>query len=376
MKNSARKPAGVIGAVVIALALVASACGGGGGSEVEEAITEIRETDAGDIEPPERVDPKDFAQPGLIVQTNSRTWENLADAPPGRGAVILFVQPGGPSDRKGIARGDLITEVDGKRVTNAEYALTLLRSNKGETRKVKLKGRGDRERELEIKGDIPKARALDFLNGMISNNPNDPVLRYLRALSGGPGRTVKNAMDDITIALREAPNFVDAMSLQGNLIFNTRLAEKDKKKQAAIIGRALASWANALDINPRHAETLALQSAGQAALGKPDIAKSDATKAVKIDGTFAAANHALARAELALNKPQNAAGPARAAVEANPYTNLNYYRTLAEVFKELKRKEDCSKTLLSVVPHLEGAKVRALTTEAKQLEKEAKEDCG
>jgi tetratricopeptide (TPR) repeat protein len=275
----------------------------------------------------------------------------------------------------GIARGDMIIEVDGRKVTNAEYALTLLRSNKGEKRKVKLVRRGsDKERELEITGEIPSERARPFLDGMIANNPRDEVLRYLRALT--PGGSTKETLTDLTVALNKQPDFVEALSLKGNVIFNGRLGTKDKKKQVAFIGQALAAWANALDINPRHAETLVFQSAGQAALGKFDQAKSDATKALNVDGTFAAANHALAKAEIALDKPQNAAGPARAAVEANPYTNLNYYRTLAQVFKELKRKDDCSKTLLSIVPHLEGSKVKALATEAKQLEKEAKEDCG
>ena len=369
MKSNARKIVGPL----LALAIIASACFGGGNEPLEE-ITSIRESEAKDIEPPETVDPKDFAQPGLIVQTNSPTWQDLVKAPSGRGAVVLFVQPGGPSDRKRIARGDMIVEVDGKKVTNAEHALTLLRANKGETRKVKLIRRGgDQERELEITGDIPTQRARPFLDGMLANNPNDPVLRYLRALSGA---SVKEANEDLTTAIRREPEFVEALSLQGNLLFNARTKTKDKKKQVAIIGQALAAWANALDINPRHAETLVFQSAGQAALGRLDQAKADATKALNVDGTFASANHALAKAELALKKPQNAAGPARAAVEANPFTNLTYYRTLATVFKELKRKDDCSKTLLAVVPHLKGAKVKALDTEAKQLEKEAKEECG
>lgn len=371
MKINARKLLGP----VLALALAASACGGGGGDDVKDRIAGIRESDANDVEPPERVDPKDFGQPGLILQTNSDTWQDLVKAPRGAGAVILFVQPGGPSDRKGVARGDLIVAVDDTRVTNGEHALTLLRSNKGENRKVTLRSRGSgKERELEIKGDIPRQRARPFLDGMISSSPNDPVLRYLRALSSGG--TVAKAIADLKVALEEEPDFVDALSLQGNIIFNQRLSTKDKKKQTTFIGQALASWATALDHNPRHAETLALQSAGQAALGKFDQAKSDAAKAVKVDGTFASANHALAKAELASKKPQDAAGPARAAVELNPYTNLNYYRTLAAVFKGLKRKDDCSKTLLSVVPHLEGAKVKALKTEAEQLEKEAKENCG
>jgi tetratricopeptide (TPR) repeat protein len=370
MKINARKPLGLL----VALALLAPACFGGGPNDVAEEIAGIRDSEANDVKPPERVDPKDFGQPGLILQTNSQTWEDIARAPARGGAVILFVQPGGPADRKGLARGDVIAEVDGTRVRNGEYALTLLRGNKGEKRTIKVVGRNGNEREVEIRGDIPKQRARPFLNGLISQSPRDPVLRYLRALSSGG--TVAQAASDLKVAIEEEPDFVEALTLQGNIAFNQRLGTKDKKKQTAFIGSALASWAAALDINPRSAETLALQSSGNAALGKLEQAKSDAEKSVKIDGTFASANHALAKALLAAKKPADAAGPARAAVELNPYTNLNYYRTLAEVFKGLKRKDDCSKTLLSIVPHLEGAKVKALKTEAEQLEKEAKENCG
>jgi hypothetical protein len=371
MSRNARKLLGPL----LALAVIASACGGGGGKgDVGKEILKIRETDAGDIDPPEAVAADAFAQPGLLVATNSSTWRDLVKSPAGKGAVILFVQPGGPSDRKGIARGDTIIEVDGERVANGEYALTLLRSKKGETRNVKIKGRNDNERDVKIQGEIPKTRARPFLDGMITGSPNDPVLRYLRALTSGG--SVREAAKDLQDALTKEPRFVDALSLQGNLIFNQRLGTKDRKKQVGIIGEALASWANALDIDPDHAETLALQSAAHAALGRFDQAKTDALRALDVDDSFAAANHALAKAELALKKPQNAAGPARAAVAANPYTNLNYYRTLAAVFKSLKRKADCSATLRSIVPHLKGAKVPALTKEAAQLEKESRENCG
>lgn len=357
----------------VALSVLAAACGGGGGSEVADRFTDIANREAKDVEPPERVDPKDFAQPGLLVQTNSKSMQDLADAPDGRGAVVLFVQPGGPSDRKGIARGDMIVAVEGQRVTNAEFALTALRTAAGETRKITFKTRGGNEREIEIKGEVPTQRAKPFLDGMIKASPSDPVLRYLRALVAGGSD--KENLADLKAALRQAPNFVEALSLQGNYVFNARNATKDAKKKVAIIGEALASWATALDIDPKHAETLALQSAGQHALGKFDQARIDAEKAVKIDPSFAAANHALARAELGLKKPQNAAGPARAAVEANPFTNLNYYRTLAQVFRELKRSDDCKATLSAIVPHLEGSKVEALVKEATQLKKEAGSNC-
>jgi tetratricopeptide (TPR) repeat protein len=357
----------------LAVSLIVTACGGGG-RRPSDTIKNIRESDAKDVEPPERADPKNLALPGLALVTNSPTWEDVADSPNGRGAVVLFVQPGSPADNKGIGRGDMITQVNGQRVTNHEHALSELYSNKGEKRELTIIGRNGKERTVSVRGEIPKRRAIDYLNGMIKNNPNDPVLRYLRA--GSVGTTVQAGINDLDKALSVAPDFAEAMNKRSSILFSARLGAKEKKRQQELANDALAGWNNALDIDPRNAEALTLQANAQTALGKPSQAKADALKAIRIDPTLPSANNALARAHLALKKPEDAAGPARAAIELNPYTNLTYYRTLAEVFKDLKRKADCSATLNAIVPWLEGTKVKELKTEAEQIEKESRENCG
>lgn len=376
-----RSPLSKLFALLMTFALIATACGGGG--DQAEEFSEIRESGAGDVKPPERVDPKDIALPGLSLATNSPSWEDLLRSPKDRGAVVLFVQPGGPSDRQGIARGDVITHVDGQRIWNDERALALLWSNRGETRKISLVSRNDREREVEIKSEIPRQQPRPFLNVMIENNPSDATLRYLRAISAANCTakvktkcgTVQDNLADLRAALNKEPRFVEALMRQGAILFQQSLRQKDKDARTQLAGQALAAYTNALDVDPRHAQTLTLEAEAQLALGKAQVGKSDADRAVKIDGSLARANHALARAHLALKKPQDAAGPARAALESNPFNNLLYYRTLAEVFNQLKRKEDCSKTLLAIVPWLENAG-SDLKKEAAQLEKESKENCG
>jgi tetratricopeptide (TPR) repeat protein len=361
---------------LLAVALLAGSCGGGKGDAGgrPEDVTGLRETKAKDIKPPEHVDPKNIALPGLTLGTNSPSWEKLVGSAKGRGAVVLFVQPGGPADNKGIARGDLITEVDGKRITNYEYALTALRSRRGEQREVKLTSRRGNERTVKLKGAPPTERARPFLNGMIKGNSHDPVLRYLRAEA--PGGTAKANLDDLDAALRRQPEFVEALAARGNLIFNLRLSTKDKAKQNQFRDEALANWKNALSIDPRNAFALGLRANAQNAAGNPTQGKSDATQALKVDPNIASASHALARADIALKKLDDAAGPAAAAIKLNPYSNLTYYRTLAEIFKGLKRKSDCSATLLAVVPYLEGTGAPALKKEADHIKIEARDDCG
>ena len=359
---------------LVALALLAGACGGGGDRRPADEIKKIRDAEAKDVKAPERVDPKSLALPGFQMVTNSPTWERMVSSPNGRGAVILFVLPGSPADNKGLARGDMVVEVDGERVTNHESAIAKLYGTKGEQRTLKILGRNGKEREIRVRLDIPRLVVKPLLDEMLKQNSKDPVLRYLRAISSGS--TTEQRLDDLAVALETQPEFVDALAKRAEYLFRLRLATNDKKRQDDFTKQGLAAWTNALDIDPRDAEVLAQQANALSALGRGSAAKADALKAIRVDPTLAAANHALARANLVLKKPQDAAGPARAAVELNPYNNLNYYRTLAEVFRALKRKSDCAATLNAIVPRLEGAKTKPLKTEAEQLEKEARENCG
>ncbi len=354
---------------ILALTLLASACGGGG-DEVREVVEDVRDTDPKDIKPPPRANAKTIGNPGLTLSTNSATWRRLLDSPSGPGAVVLFVQPGAAADRKNIARGDMITEIDGQRVYNAEVAQARLWTAAGDTRTVKFIRKTGREREVELEGEVLKQDPLTFLNGMIGQHKSDPVLRYIRAGLG----SFQNRLKDIEVALDEEPNFVEALTRRGNLMMLASRATKANKDKQAFAGRALANFHNALDIIPRHAETLTSQSEAETYLGKASQGKVTASRAVKVDVTYAKANAALARSELALKKPQNALGPARAAVEVVPVGNLDYYRLLAGVFRDLKRKTDCQQTLMAIVPWLDGTKTFA--KEADRLEKESKEECG
>ena len=353
----------------LTLAVLAASCGGGGDGK-KDVVEELRETDAEDVEPPERADSRIIGNAGLTLSSNSSSWRRLLGSPDGRGAVVLFVQPNASADRKNIARGDMITEIDGQRVTNAEHAQALLWMAPGDTRTLKFMRRSGREREVEIKGEVLKQDPVVYLNGMIQQNKNDPVLRYIR---GGLG-TFKSRLDDINVALREDPQFVEAIARKGNLMILASRAAKESKDKQKFAGQALANFHNALDIIPRHPETLTSQSEAETMLGRASQGKEQAQKALSIDGTYAKANAALARAELALKKPANAAGPARAAVELVPVGNLDYYRLLAAVFKGLKRKADCAQTLNAIVPWLKGTKTFA--GEGDRIATEAKEDCG
>jgi putative serine protease PepD len=51
---------------------------------------------------------------------------SLSDNPAGTGAVVAAVQSGGPAEKAGVAAGDTIEAIDGKRVTSADDLATVL----------------------------------------------------------------------------------------------------------------------------------------------------------------------------------------------------------------------------------------------------------
>jgi tetratricopeptide (TPR) repeat protein len=350
--------------VFVAMSLVAAACGGGGGEEAVKIAEDFRNKDADDVQPPERVDSGALANPGLILWSNSRTWQRLLSAPEGDGVVVLFVQPGSPSNEKGIARGDLLTAVDGTKVTNHEHAIALLRASQGDKRKLTFKSRDGEEREVEITPELPKQRARPFINALLKESPNDAVLHFLRATSVG-GNNASN-MEDLERAIEIDSRFVEAMSERASIRWLQRLGtEEDDARRIAT--EALAGWENALDIDPRNPLILSVRAAALVDIGQAQKGKAEVEKALDIDGSQPQALFTLARAEFRLDRPQQAAGPAAGAIALNPYTNLFYYRLLERIFLDLKRPDDCKATAASVRPYLEAHKSKPFTDAAKAL---------
>jgi hypothetical protein len=352
------------------MSLIAAACGGGG-SVATDIADDFRNRDADDVKPPERVNSEALANPGLILWTNSETWQRLLDAPDESGVVVLFVQPASPSNDKGIARGDLLTEVDGETVTNHERAIALLRAKAGDTRKLTFLRADGEEREVEIKPSVPRQRARPFISALINESRRDPVLYFLRATS--PGGNTEANLSDINRAIELDPRFVEAMSEKASIRWLQRLSAEGEEARR-IAGDALAGWENALDIDPRNAGVLAVRAAALVDLGQGERGKTEIEKSLDLDSTQPAALFTLARAERQLKRPERALGPAAGAVELNPYTNLFFYRLLERLFLDLKRPDDCKATAAAVRPYLEAHKSKPFTDAARSLTRLCEED--
>jgi len=351
-----------------ALVMLAAACSSGGnahqaGQNVANQFINEKDTD---VKPPAGPDTQRFALPGFLVATNSPSWIKLVGAPAGEGTVVLFVQPGGPTDAKGIAEGDLLVKVDGQGVANAERAIAVLHSRIGEKRTLTFVRSGRKgERDISIVGASSRGNPGVVLDPEIANNPTDPVLRYLRAYVGG---TDKQRLDDLAAALQTHPDFVDALQLRASLLWAASFGAKDAASRRAVQRQALAGWLNALAIDPRNVTTLAVRSIAESDLGTPRTGEADALRALQIDGTQPLALFALSHARLAENRTAQALGPADGAVELQPY-NLDYWKNLATIFMKLKRKTDCVKTADAFAPYLRARPGAAFATAADDLEK-------
>lgn len=328
-----------------ALLTLATSCFGGGGNPGSAAMSI---SNSRDPSPPATVDSHATAQPGLVLSTNSRSWQKLIDAHAGKGAVVLFIQPGGPSDGKGIARGDLLTAVDGTPVVNHEAGIALLRSRPGQRRDLRFMQRDGTVRTVTIEAKNPKGAQLRaFLNPMIEANVNDAVLHFLRAQAAGG--TYDQNIADANAALQLEPQFVEAMTLKASLMWDHRL--QDTKKALSLVNDALAGWKSALDIDPTNTTALSVRSTAYTSLNRGQKGKEDASKTLAIDDSYPRGYFALALADLQLRDPNAALGPAAAAVKLSPY-NYQYFTLLASTYRRIGKRTECRQTADAMTPFL------------------------
>lgn len=344
-------------AAALVLTFVATSCFGGGGTDA----VDISNAPASKVKPPAPLDTKRTGLAGLVVATNSASWRRMLDTPTGPGAVVLFVEPGGPSDGLSIARGDLLTTLDGQQVSNHQRALALLHTRPGQNVKAEFKRAEDgSDRTVTIQPRKPKVSSLlPYLNPMITANPSDPVLRYVRAqVAAFP---LQERMQDLQKALEVNNRFVDAMVLRASLLFDNRPG--DREGALAQVNEALAGWKAALDYEPENTIALTSRSTALTTMSIPASGRKDAAKALGIDDTLPRAYYALALAEHQLKRPEKALGPARAAVELDPF-NFPNWQLLANSFERLKRLDECKQTANAFAPFLD---VNGFGTQAKSF---------
>lgn len=357
-------------AATLLLALVGAACTGGGDDlerlqqEVEQGSETQEEGATGDVEPPPAADPSRTGRVGIIIQTNTRTWGSLLNAASGEGVVVVFVQPGAPADGTGLGVGDLITAVDGTPVSNAEHAAHgVLRSQPGQERVLTVTKPDGSQREIPIVAEEPgDIDQIATYRQLLQERPEDPVLYYLRGQEIGLA-DFDLAMKHLQRAIDLRPEFIEAIEVRASLRWSRARAMRGEEDPEAertaeeLREQAMADWDVALRLDPQNPTTLAHRARALAERGKAASALEDARKAVAADETFPEAQYALGLAEFADREHRSALGPARRAIDLNPY-RLEYYELLARAFMRLDRQEDAEATIQAVIELVEDPEQR------------------
>ncbi len=342
----AKPLAGRLAIVAVMLSLATSACifGGGGASGVK---------------PPPKADATLTGRVGVVIATNTPSLRRHADSRGDKGVVVLFVQPGGPADRAGIEQGDVITEIDGEPSTNAEYGVVQLRSENGADRRLAVVRKNGDKREVRVRARIPgNVDLIDLYDPLIDRDPDDALLRYLRA-QAQPASRFDEAIDDLDRALDIDDKFVEAMILRGEKSWGrSRQLQNDDRRESELLSDALNDWRAALETEGENTRALTNVAQSSALLNQAAPARRAAGRALELDERLPTAYYALGQAELVSRNYAEAAKSARSAIDLNPF-DVRYYELLGQAFKRLDRVDDCEETMQSIIGLLSAAQDRA-----------------
>jgi membrane-associated protease RseP (regulator of RpoE activity) len=344
---------------ILVAALAATACSSKSGDveSVKRSLEGDQSSKAStNVKPPPAANPRLTARVGLILATNSRTWQRMLQSPTDAGVAVLFVQPGGPAAETDIQRGDVVTEVDGKAVPNAERAVVLLRARPDERRTIKITKVGGGTKDVVITPKVPgDVNLINLYTSIIQKTPDDAVLYFLRG-------QVQNAPFDQALADSEKavdlqPGFVEAISLRAELRWNRARVTKDANKVQELRDQAMQDWGTAHQLDPQNTRVLVSRAQALAVLGNARSARADGEKARALDPQFPGAHYTIGQADFILSKYAAAAEPARVAIDLNPY-DVRYYKLLALVFMRLGRRSDARKTVDAIIDLVDSASSR------------------
>lgn len=334
-------------ASVLAL-LVSTACFQPTGTDtLTTAIKDAKEAGrVEDVSPPATPDPARNGRVGLVLATNSVGWRRAAGTADAPGAAVLFVLPGGPAAAAGLARGDVIVEVAGRRVRSDARARALLRARPGDRVSVRVR-RGAETLSADLAAARPEVTDLRALyDAALESRGPDPVLLVLRAQTQEDPRA---AVDDADRALELAPELVEALALRARRFFDESLQVDNDVVARTDRDRALADFETALSIDPDAFHIVIDRAEGFLRAGDFDRAIQDGFRALALDDSYPPAHAVVAAGRLGRGETGEALRSAHRALTLDPY-EARYYRILAQAFLAAGRRADAEKTVEAGLP--------------------------
>jgi lipoprotein NlpI len=243
-------------------------------------------------------------QLGMVLEVNNTGWQKAVGTPSSQGMVVALVIPGQPADKAGLKVGDVVTNMNGVDVTNANI------TNR-EIRKLKV---GDKvslaiaRKAATAKVDLTVAPAQQIdLPSMLTDlakKENSARAYFLKAAYGD--KDAKTAQDDYSQAITLQPDFVSAYVERGTLIENS-----DKAK-------AMDDFNKAIQLDGKYEPAYVNRSVLLSSQKTYDKALEDDLKAVQLDANDPAAYTNLGIGYVNQGKPQDAMTAENKALEIDP----------------------------------------------------------
>jgi Flp pilus assembly protein TadD len=314
---------------------------------------------ASGVKPPPKADGSLTARVGLVVATNSASFQRHVDASDTEGVAVLFVQEGGPADAANVERGDVITAVNGDDTVNAEIAVAQLRARPDDELELDVVRRNGDRSKIDVVARVPGRVDLERLyDPLVDDDPDDPLLLYLRAQARQQQEDFEDSIADLDRAVELDEDFSEAYNLRAERRWALARSSDSEETEQSRAREAVQDWQRAISRDQKNARAFASLSQAIALLNEAAGAKQAAQSAIKLDETLPAAHYGLALAEFYAGDNAAAAEAASEAVELNPF-DVRYYEILARSFKRLDRQEDCEGTMSAILDLITGTQDRA-----------------
>ena len=182
------------------------------------------------------------------------------------------------------------------------------------------------------------SRALELFDALIREEPEDPVLRYERAMVLASTGRLRDAEKDLEVAIRLDPSFADARKIYGRILLDR--SNNDRSR----IEKALEQLSIAWQTNPNDVSTGLTVAQIQSGLGRPEKA------AIVLEGIIErlpdnrTVNYQYAQTMLQLDRVADAIGALEIVVQQEPLYPPAAQQ-LVELYQTEKRFGDAADVL-------------------------------
>lgn len=220
--------------------------------------------------------PQGNGQLGMVLEVNNAGWQKVLSAPAQKGMIVVLVIPNQPADKAGLKVGDVVSNMNGVDIFNANVTNREIRKLKVADKVSLNVARKNGAAKVDLTVDA--AQQLDLpgiMNDLVKQEPNNPRAYFLRGAYAA--KDAKSAQDDFNKAISLQPDFVSAYVERGTM------------QEATSQDNAMADFNKAIAIDSSYEPAYVNRSVLFSAKKAYAQALQDDQKAVQLDSTDPAA---------------------------------------------------------------------------------------